>query len=81
LNQAGLLLTIYEEGNGLGEVAYQSIGDCPRTGYIMGLDKTLCQRGPQSGAEKIAFDTHKHVWLVKSSSFRTWVNLKISMKN
>jgi hypothetical protein len=62
MNQAGLLLAIYEEVNGLDEVAYQSIGYCSRTGYIMGLDKTLCQRGPQSGAEEIAFDTHKHVW-------------------
>ena len=62
MNQAGLLLAIYEEGNGLDEVAYQSIGYCSRTGYIMGLDKTLCQRGPQSGVEEIAFDTHKHVW-------------------
>jgi len=39
MNQAGLLLAIYEEGNGLGEVAYQSIGYCPRTGYIWGWTK------------------------------------------
>jgi len=62
--QAGLLIAVYEQGQGLDEVTYLTIGVCARMGQAMGLHKSLKQDLLSDPGDRDLLETRKHVWWV-----------------
>ncbi|KAL3420048.1 fungal specific transcription factor [Phlyctema vagabunda] len=62
LIQAGLLIAVYEYGQGFDQKSYQSIGICARMGHLLGLHKTLSRGPPIDIESRAVLETHRHVW-------------------
>lgn len=60
--QAGLLIAIYENSEGLKEASYMSIGACLRLGNAIGLHKTLQQTPPLDYLERVEMESRKRIW-------------------
>lgn len=60
--QAGLLISIYENSEGLNDASYMSIGACVRLGHAIGLHKTLQQTPPVDYMERMEMESRKRVW-------------------
>jgi hypothetical protein len=60
--QTSILISIYEHGQALDEECYLTLGSCSRMGHVMGIHKTLTQDPPNDTAERVNFETNKHVW-------------------
>lgn len=62
--QVGFLIAIYEQGQGLHEAAYLTIGVCARMGQAIGLHKSLKEDLPSDRVARNRLETHKHVWWI-----------------
>ena len=60
--QAGLLISIYENSEGLNDASYLSIGACVRLRHAIGLHKTLQQTPPIDYINQMEMESRKRIW-------------------
>jgi len=62
LVQAGLLVALFENSQGLHNAAYSSVGACARMGYILGLNKALSPDSKIHSRSPAVVQTERRVW-------------------
>ena len=62
LIQAGILISIYEYTHGKLDLAYNSIANCAKMAYAIGLHKVKPSSNPQGNEERLAAQEEKNIW-------------------